>query len=177
MRKLSVAAIVLAAMIVATAISFARTHSMTWAYHVRCGARHSCIEKVARVECLILHDANHCAIYDRWREHKAHAARVHILESTGGPWSIAIASEYGTTDGFLWGTTADGSQVTPTSLGVANLSLAFGTQVEFCVTGCVIATVDDRGPYVAGRLFDLQPAVAQAIGFDGLGPVRWRIVS
>ena len=75
----------------------------------------------------------------------------------------------------MYARTADGSTVTPNSLGVANLSLAFGTKVEFCLAKCVVAVVDDRGPYVAGRLFDLQPAVASAIGFPGLGVVKYRI--
>lgn len=92
-----------------------------------------------------------------------------------GPWASAVVSEYGDGDGFMYAHTASGATVTPTSLGVANLSLPFGTKIEFCLSRCVVAVVDDRGPYVAGRLFDLQPAVASAIGFPGLGVVKYRI--
>ena len=53
----------------------------------------------------------------------------------------------------------------------------FGTRIEFCYHGCVTATVDDHGPYIAGRAFDLNQNTAAAIGFDGVGvgTVDWRI--
>lgn len=50
-----------------------------------------------------------------------------------------------------------------------------GTKVEFCLHGCVVATVDDHGPYVAGREWDLNQNTAAAIGFSGLGYVKWRL--
>lgn len=59
--------------------------------------------------------------------------------------------------------------------GVANLTLAFGTRVLICFHGCVTGTVDDRGPYVAGRLWDLNQNVAAAVGFDGLDTVGYRV--
>jgi rare lipoprotein A len=31
--------------------------------------------------------------------------------------------------------------------------------------------INDRGPYVAGRIIDLTPAGAHALGFSGLAPV------
>jgi hypothetical protein len=51
-----------------------------------------------------------------------------------------------------------------------------GTRIEFCDHGCVVATVDDHGPYVGGRAFDLNQNVAAAIGFGGLGVVGWRVL-
>jgi len=61
---------------------------------------------------------------------------------------------------------------------VANKTLACGTRVRVCADAgghpshrCANAVVEDRGPYVAGRDWDLNIAVAQAIGFDGVGPV------
>lgn len=36
----------------------------------------------------------------------------------------------------------------------------------------VVVRINDRGPFVAGRIIDLTVPVARAIGFDGLGPVR-----
>lgn len=54
---------------------------------------------------------------------------------------------------------------------------AQGTRIEFCERRCVIARVDDHGPYVPGRAFDLGAATAQAIGFTcGVCSVRWRLV-
>jgi hypothetical protein len=56
--------------------------------------------------------------------------------------------------------------------GVANKSLPCGTQVTFSYGGhTVVATVDDRGPYVGGRTWDLNQNTAAALGFAGVGTV------
>jgi rare lipoprotein A len=56
--------------------------------------------------------------------------------------------------------------------GVANTSLPCGTKVTFRHGGReVTATVDDRGPYVGGRTWDLNQNTAAALGFGGVGPV------
>jgi hypothetical protein len=57
-------------------------------------------------------------------------------------------------------------------LGVANRSLPCGTRVRFYSGGrTVTATVDDRGPYVGGRNWDLNQNTAAALGFGGVGTV------
>jgi hypothetical protein len=56
--------------------------------------------------------------------------------------------------------------------GVANLSLPCGTKVTFTYHGrTVTATVDDRGPYIAGRTWDLNQNTAGALGFGGVDTV------
>ena len=56
--------------------------------------------------------------------------------------------------------------------GVANRTLPCGTKVEFRYAGrSVTATVDDRGPYVGGRDWDLNQNTAAALGFGGVGQV------
>jgi rare lipoprotein A (peptidoglycan hydrolase) len=61
-------------------------------------------------------------------------------------------------------------------LGVANLSLPCGTRVRFRFGGrSVTAVVDDRGPFVGGREWDLNQATAAALGFGGVGTV-WAAV-
>lgn len=56
--------------------------------------------------------------------------------------------------------------------GVANKSLPCGTQVRFSYGGrTVTAVVDDRGPYVGGREWDLNQNTAGALGFGGVGTV------
>jgi hypothetical protein len=56
--------------------------------------------------------------------------------------------------------------------GVANLSLPCGTRVSFRRGGRrVTAVVDDRGPYVGGREWDLNQNTAAALGFAGVGTV------
>jgi hypothetical protein len=61
--------------------------------------------------------------------------------------------------------------------GITGVCVPQGTKIEFCDHGCVIAVADDHGPYVAGRSFDLNQNTAQAIGFSGLGEVKYRIIS
>lgn len=56
--------------------------------------------------------------------------------------------------------------------GVANKSLPCGTKVKFAYNGrTVTATVDDRGPFVAGRDYDLNQNTAGALGFGGVDTV------
>jgi hypothetical protein len=56
--------------------------------------------------------------------------------------------------------------------GVANVSLPCGTKVNFIYGGHrVTAVVDDRGPYVGGRTWDLNQNTAGALGFGGVGAV------
>ncbi len=56
--------------------------------------------------------------------------------------------------------------------GVANRTLPCGTRVAFRIGGrSVTATVDDRGPYVGGRDWDLDQSTAGALGFGGVGQV------
>jgi hypothetical protein len=56
--------------------------------------------------------------------------------------------------------------------GVANRTLPCGTKVALRYNGrSVTATVDDRGPYVGGRDWDLDQNTASALGFGGVGSV------
>ena len=94
-------------------------------------------------------------------------------------WKSGVASYYGIGDGFMGGTTASGAIVTESSMGVAMLNVPLGTYVEISYGGrSVIAVVNDRGPYVHGRVIDMQPAVARALGFlsVGVGAVQYRFL-
>jgi rare lipoprotein A len=56
--------------------------------------------------------------------------------------------------------------------GVANKTLPCGTKVTLSYGGrTVVATVDDRGPYVYGRTFDLNENTARYLGMWGVGRV------
>ena len=56
--------------------------------------------------------------------------------------------------------------------GVANLSLPCGAKVSFAYGGrTVTAVVDDRGPYVDGRVWDLNQNTAAALGLAGVQAV------
>lgn len=95
--------------------------------------------------------------------------------STAGGWKTAKVSWYG--PGFYGHTMAGGGQLTPTSMVVAHRSMAFGTRIEFSYKGkTCIAVVQDRGPYISGRTFDLGPGTAKTLGFSGVGTVSYRIL-
>jgi rare lipoprotein A len=82
-----------------------------------------------------------------------------------------IASVYTTAEGTK---TASGRRLSNGALTAAHKSLKFGTKVR--VTNkkngrSVVVTITDRGPFVRGRVIDLTPAGARALGFNGLAPV------
>lgn len=85
-----------------------------------------------------------------------------------------IASVYA----YAGGRTASGERAAPQGLTAAHKSLPFGTQVR--VTNkrngrSVTVRINDRGPFIKGRVIDLSPAAAHAIGFSGLAPVKLEV--
>jgi len=98
-----------------------------------------------------------------------------LKTASTGAWQSAFVSWYG--PGFYGNTMAGGGTLTPDSMVVAHRSMDFGTKIEFRYNGrTCVAVVQDRGPFIAGRVFDLGPGTAQALGFSGVGTVEWRVV-
>ncbi len=63
-------------------------------------------------------------------------------------------------------------------LGVAHKTAPCGTLITFTYGGrSITVPVIDRGPYIAGREWDLTGATAEALGFPGLGPIQWSLAS
>jgi rare lipoprotein A len=90
-----------------------------------------------------------------------------------------IASVYGNGDGHAWSKTANGERVNPDALTAAHRTLPFGTKVIVSNERngkTVIVRISDRGPFVRGRIIDLTPAGAQAIGLSGLAPVTLTVL-
>jgi hypothetical protein len=82
-------------------------------------------------------------------------------------YHLAGASWYGGGGGL-----ACGGTLTSSTLGVANKTLPCGTLVTLRYGGRSIRVpVIDRGPYVAGREYDLTAATKAAIGFGDTGDV------
>jgi len=50
------------------------------------------------------------------------------------------------------------------------------TRLRMCYRRCATVTVQDRGPFVAGREIDLNPGARAAIGFGDVGSVRYRVL-
>jgi hypothetical protein len=82
----------------------------------------------------------------------------------------AGASYYG--PGLYGNGVACGGTLMPGTLGVANETLPCGTEVTLRYRGhTVTVPVIDRGPYVAGRDFDLTTATKERLHFPGVGTV------
>lgn len=70
---------------------------------------------------------------------------------------------------------ANGERINPQALTAAHRTLPFDTRVKVINVRngrAVIVRINDRGPFKRGRIIDLTPAGARAIGSDGLAPVR-----
>jgi rare lipoprotein A len=67
--------------------------------------------------------------------------------------------------------TASGQRLNAAALTAAHRSLPFGTKVKVTNTRngrSVVVTINDRGPFVRGRVIDVTPAAARELGFSGL---------
>jgi rare lipoprotein A len=70
--------------------------------------------------------------------------------------------------------TASGEAMEPGALTAAHRTLPFGTEVTVINRDngrSVVVRINDRGPFVHGRVIDLSPAAARALGVDGLAKV------
>jgi rare lipoprotein A len=96
---------------------------------------------------------------------------MHPNRAAGGGRSFGgsgIASVYS------GGRTASGEAMNAQAMTAAHRTLPFGTHVTVVnnTNGrSVVVRINDRGPFVRGRVIDLSPAAAHAIGISGLAPV------
>ncbi|WP_436638386.1 septal ring lytic transglycosylase RlpA family protein [Microbaculum sp. FT89] len=94
----------------------------------------------------------------------------------------AEAAECGRASWYaLTGRTASGMRADPTGFYAAHRTLPFGTRirVENLHNGRVVEVrVNDRGPFVRGRIVDVTKAAAAKLGFisAGTAPVRVTVV-
>jgi peptidoglycan lytic transglycosylase len=103
-------------------------------------------------------------VHDRWTS--GSRSRPRKLTT----YRLAGASYYG--PGLYGSGVACGGTLMPGTMGVANKTLPCGTQVKLRYHGrTVTVPVIDRGPYVAGRDYDLTEAVKERLGFPGVGTV------
>ncbi len=101
-----------------------------------------------------------------WRDANGSTAPA----STGGRSFSGIASYYGNESGRR---TASGQRFNQSAMTCAHRSLPFGTKLRVTHGGqSVVVTVNDRGPFVRGRVLDLSTGAARAIGLTGAGVGR-----
>ena len=80
-----------------------------------------------------------------------------------------MASFYGNESGTR---TASGQRFNQNAMTAAHRSLPFGTKLRVCYRGCVVVTINDRGPFIRGRVLDLSKGAARVIGLTGRGVGR-----
>jgi peptidoglycan lytic transglycosylase len=106
--------------------------------------------------------------------HHAHKAKSNWLDanasigsqSTGRGFS-GKASFYGNESGSK---TASGQRFNQNAMTAAHRSLPFGTKLRVTHRGqSVVVTINDRGPFIKGRVLDLSKGAARAIGLTGAG--------
>lgn len=112
----------------------------------------------------------------------AHAhthTRVHTHTPARRFSQSGIASTYGEGDGFNGKRTASGVRFNRNAMTLAHRHLPFGTRVKITSAKngkSVIGRVNDRGPFVRGRIADLSTAMAKRIGLDGIGYVKLEVI-
>ncbi|MBR1279053.1 septal ring lytic transglycosylase RlpA family protein [Bradyrhizobium sp. AUGA SZCCT0283] len=116
------------------------------------------------------------------RHHRHHAHHASKAQAAGGSWLDANASigsqssgrsfagkasYYGNESGSR---TASGQRFNQNAMTAAHRSLPFGTKLRVTHRGqSVVVTINDRGPFIKGRVLDLSTGAARAIGLTGAG--------
>ncbi len=76
-----------------------------------------------------------------------------------------MASFYGNESGSQ---TASGQRFNQNAMTAAHRTLPFGTKLRVTHGGrSVVVTINDRGPFIRGRVLDLSTGAARAIGLTG----------
>ena len=92
--------------------------------------------------------------------------------------NVASAEVGGASWYSLTSKTASGERCDPGAMTAAHRSLPFGTKVkvENLKTGrSVIVRINDRGPFVGGRVIDLTRGAAKRLGIIGTGVAKVRV--
>ncbi len=92
---------------------------------------------------------------------------------------LAAAPQAGIASVYSGEKTANGEYAHASALTAAHRTLPFGTMVKVTNTQTersVVVRINDRGPYIRGRIIDLTPAGARAIGSSGLAQVRLTVL-
>ncbi len=129
---------------------------------------------------------HHHRHYSHLARHVSHASSEEA-EASNSPFGAiragfgrvfsGLASFYGNESGRK---TASGQRFDQNALTCAHRSLPFGTKLRVTHGDrSVIVTVNDRGPFVKGRVLDLSTAAARAVGLTsaGVGRVTAEVIS
>ena len=92
---------------------------------------------------------------------------------------IAALAQSGVASVYSGQKTANGEYASAGGLTAAHRTLPFGTKVRVTNqhTGrSVVVRINDRGPFVRGRVIDVTPAAAHELGMSGLAPVTLTVL-
>jgi rare lipoprotein A len=109
------------------------------------------------------------------RHHHHHRHHHHAHHAGNSSWRDANASIGGGGSGHSFSGMANQNAMT-----CAHRSLPFGTKLRVTHGGrSVVVTVNDRGPFIRGRVLDLSTGAARAVGLTsaGVGRVTAEVVS
>jgi peptidoglycan lytic transglycosylase len=119
------------------------------------------------------HRHSHHVSNSSWRD-----ANAAVTPSSGSGHSFSgMASFYGNESGSK---TASGQRFNQNAMTAAHRSLPFGTKLRVTHGGrSVVVTINDRGPFVRGRVLDLSTGAARAVGLTsaGVGHVTAEVIS
>jgi rare lipoprotein A len=111
------------------------------------------------------HHHHHKHRRHHWRNANASIAPIHV--ATSGRSFSGVASFYGNESGSR---TASGQRFNQNLMTAAHRSLPFGTRLRVTHGGrSVVVTINDRGPFIRGRVLDLSTGAARAIGLTSSG--------
>jgi rare lipoprotein A len=91
----------------------------------------------------------------------------------------AAKAQSGIASIYSGGRTANGEKAAASGMTAAHKTLPFGTLVRVTHQRSgrsVVVRINDRGPFVRGRVIDVTSAAARALGFSGLAPVTLAVV-
>ena len=92
---------------------------------------------------------------------------------------IAALAQSGVASVYSGQKTANGEYASAGGMTAAHRTLPFGTKVRVTNqhTGrSVVVRINDRGPFVRGRVIDITPAAAHELGMSGLAPVTLTVL-
>jgi hypothetical protein len=103
-------------------------------------------------------------------------AEARSVPAPGADWYLALAAPYQFPEGAV--ETACGLPAAPDTLGVGHPVLPCGAKIVLEYEGTYVLTqVIDRGTGAPGREFDVVAPLAQRLGLQSVGQVRWRFAA
>lgn len=169
MRLILTAMIAFAALVAGNLTASTRAEAASQHAKHRCGPAHTCkANKYARKHAK--------AHKNRSVAYRSKSARRSARAKSTGGYS-GMASWYG--GKFHGRKTASGERYNQNALTAAHRTLPFGTKVRVTSSSgrSVVVRINDRGPFIAGRVIDLSRAAASTLGINGVGRVKLTVLN